>query len=253
MQVDLIVKYHYFWYNKAKGLILKNMKLAIIIPAYNEEKTIRDVLQSLPKKISGIDTIVSIVINDGSNDNTALIAKEYCDYLVNHVVNLGVGAATITGLEVVKKIDADIAVTIDADDQHNPNDILKLVKPIIKNDKDVVIGTRMLNSKGMPVLKVFGNWVMNMITYLVFHKWSTDSQSGLKSFSKKSIKKMSLHSMGYEICSEIIGEVQRNNLKYLEVPIEVKYSDYSNMKGQNWLNGVNILTKILAIKLVNKK
>ncbi len=229
------------------------MKLAIIIPAYNEEKTIKSVLQSLPKKITGVDKIVSIVVNDGSGDNTSLIAKEHCDYLVNHAVNLGVGAATITGLAVVKKIGADIVVTIDADDQHNPDDILKLVRPIIDKDKDVVIGTRMLNSKGMPPLKVFGNWTMNMITYLVFHKWSTDSQSGLKAFNKRAIKKMSLHSMGYEICSEIIGEVQRNKLKYLEVPIEVKYSDYSKVKGQNWLNGINILTKILAIKLVNKK
>jgi len=228
------------------------MKLVIVIPSYNEDAAIADVLKSLPKKIDGVDEIISLVVNDGSNDGTCDIAKQYANYVISHVVNLGVGAATITGFEAAKKLRADIIITIDADGQHNPKDIQKLIAPILGKRADVCIGTRMLNPESMPSLKIFGNWLMNFITFLVFQKWSTDSQSGMKVFNRKAIKKMRFHSMGYEICSEIIGEITRNKLRLIEVPIETRYSAYSKVKGQNWLNGINILTRILTIKLANK-
>ena len=209
------------------------MKLAIVIPAYNEGGAIEDVLTSLPKKIAGIDKIISIVIDDGSSDNTYSLAKKNATYAIKHVVNMGVGAATTTGFEAAKKLKTDIVVTIDADGQHNPEDIARLTKPIIEGKADVVIGTRMLNSKGMPALKVFGNWCMNLLTFLVYHKWSTDSQSGMRAYSKKALSKISLHSIGFEVCSEIIGEAKRTKLKLAEVPIKVIYSEYSKVKGQN--------------------
>jgi glycosyltransferase involved in cell wall biosynthesis len=231
----------------------QRIKLAIIIPAYNEGTMISQVLASLPTKIDGISKIISIVVDDGSDDNTAENAKKHADLVIKHIINLGVGAATITGFEAAKKLGADIIVTMDADGQHSPKDVKKLIKPILDQKVDVVIGTRMLNTNGMPILKIIGNWLMNFVTFLVFHQWSTDSQSGMKAFDRKAIKKMHFHSMGYEICSEILGEIKRNNLKLIEVPIEVKYSDYSKVKGQNWLNGVNIFTRILTIKLASKK
>lgn len=229
------------------------MKLAIVIPAYNEEKTIEDVLLSLPRTIRGIDEIISIVVDDGSTDKTYTIANEYATYTVNHVVNLGVGAATTTGLEAAKKLKADVVVTIDADGQHNPSDIAKIIQPILDKKANVVIGTRMLNTKGMPALKVFGNWFMNFLTFLVFHKWSSDSQSGMKAFDNKSLKKIKLDSMEYEVCSEMIGEIKRNKLKLVEITIEVIYTYYSQAKGQNWINGINVFTKMLVIKIIGKR
>lgn len=229
------------------------MKLAIVIPAYNEAGSISKVLKSIPKKIDGIDEVVSIVVDDGSTDDTYNLAKKSTKYVINHVVNLGVGAATTTGLEAAKKLKADFIVTIDGDGQHNPSDIKKILKPLINNEADVVIGTRMLNTKGMPGVKIFGNWAMNFITFLVFHKWSSDSQSGMKAFNKKFLQKVNFQSLGYEICSEIIGEVKRNKFSLKEVPIEVIYTKYSKAKGQNILNAINIFTKILTIKLTTKK
>jgi glycosyltransferase involved in cell wall biosynthesis len=169
------------------------------------------------------------------------------------MVNLGVGAATTTGIEVAKKLNMDIVVTIDADGQHNPKDIEKLLQPILRGKADVVIGTRMLNTKGMPTLKIFGNWMMNIITLLIFHKWSTDSQSGMKAFNKKALSKMYFQAMGYEICSEIIGEIQRNKLRFKEIPIEAIYSDYSKLKGQNFINAINIMTRSITIKISRRK
>ncbi|MDO8513864.1 MAG: glycosyltransferase family 2 protein [bacterium] len=229
------------------------MKLAIVIPAHNEEKVIGAVLKSLPKKIKGIDEIVSIVVDDGSEDRTYEVAKQYADRAIKLVLNMGVGAATITGLEVAKKEKADIIVTMDADGQHRVKDIQHLIKPILSDSKDVVIGSRMKNHNGMPFVKVFGNWTMNVITFIVFRKWTSDSQSGMKAFSKSALKKMKLHSVGYEICSEIVGEIRRNKLAFTEVPIEVVYTDYSRAKGQDILNAVNILTKSIAIRIGRQK
>lgn len=229
------------------------MKLAIVIPAYNEESAIKDVLLSLPKKIQDIEEIISIVVDDGSMDKTYEIANDYASYAIRHAINLGVGAATTTGLEAAKKLKSDIVVTIDADGQHNPKDIKRIIQPILERRADVIIGTRMIDSKGMPPLKIFGNWFMNFLTFLVFHKWSSDSQSGMKAFNSKALKKITLHSMGYEVCSEMIYEIKRNKLKLVEIPIEVIYTDYSKIKGQNWINGINVLTKMLVIKIIGKR
>lgn len=229
------------------------MKLAIIIPAFNEETVIGDVLKDLPKKIEGIDEIISIIIDDGSADNTYKIATKYADKAIRHLVNLGVGAATTTGFEAAKKINSDIIVTLDADGQHNPGDINRLIEPILNKRADVVIGTRMIDSKGMPAMKIYGNWFMNFLTFLIFHKWTTDSQSGMRAFNKKAIGKMCFHSMGYEICSETIGEIERHNLVLTEVPIKAIYSEYSRKTGQLWINGINILTRLIGIKMARKK
>lgn len=229
------------------------MKLAIIIPAYNEEAVIVDVIAKLPKKLDNIDEIVSIVIDDGSTDHTYEAAKKKADFVLKHVVNLGQGAAMSTGFKLAKKLKCDIVITIDGDGQHNPKDIKNLIKPILDDRADVVNGSRMYDTSGMPTFKIFGNRVMNFITFIVFHKWVTDSQSGLRAFSKKALGKIKIYSMGHEVCSEMIGEVKRNKLKMIEIPVETIYTAHSIGKGQIWLNGINIFTRIIAIKLTSKK
>jgi len=229
------------------------MKLAIIIPAYNEEKTLKSVLLSLPKKIDGFSKVVSIVVNDGSEDKTWSIANSYANYVLTHVINMGVGSATITGIEGAKMLNVDAAITIDADGQHHPKDILKLLKPISKQKADIVIGTRSFLKKDMPIIKIIGNWLMNLLTLIIFQKWVSDSQSGMKAFSKKALDKMKLDSIGYEICSEIIGEAKSRKLKVVEVPIKTIYTEYSKAKGQSIVNAINIFTKLLTIKISNKK
>lgn len=229
------------------------MKLAIIIPAFNEEGSIEKVLTKLPKKIKGISEIIPIVIDDGSSDNTYAIAKRLIPYVIHHVINLGVGAASTTGFQAAKKINSDVAVTLDGDGQHSPKDIENLIKPIIDNKADVVIGTRMTNTQNMPFIKIFGNWAMNIMTAVIMHAWSTDTQSGMRAFSKKALNKMEFHSVGYEISSEIIGEAKRSKMRLIEIPIETIYTDYSKAKGQSIINAVNIFTKLITIKLSGKK
>jgi glycosyltransferase involved in cell wall biosynthesis len=224
------------------------MKLAIIMPAYNEAKVLASVIRSLPKKLEGIDDIVSIVVDDGSSDKTYSIAKKSADYAVRNLVNMGVGTATKLGIETAKKIKADIIVTMDSDGQHASSDIEKLIQPVLRNNADIAIGSRMDHRKEMPGIKLIGNWMMNLLTFLVFHKWVSDSQSGMKAMSKKALNKMQIESIGYEICSEIIGEAKYHKLRIVEVPIRTIYTDYSKVKGQNIFNAVNIFTRMLSLR-----
>lgn len=222
------------------------MKLAIIIPALNEASVIKKVIQGIPPKITGIKEIVIFVIDDGSNDMTGEIAQKAGAEVLTHIINQGTGAATITGLTAAKDIDTDVALTLDGDGQHDPKEISQMIQLILKQKYDVVLGTRVMDRKKMPLLKIVGNNIMNWLTYVLYEIWVKDSQSGFKAFSKNALKKMKLTSSGYEICSEIVGEIKRNNLKYFEMPIKTIYTDYSQKRGQFSLNGVNIIIRLIV-------
>lgn len=225
------------------------MHLAVVIPVYNEGKVIKNVIESLPKKLEGIDKITVLAVNDGSTDDSAEEISKTGSTLISHHTNLGAGCATATGLEAARRIKADIAVTFDGDGQHDPSDIERVIKPIQKEKFDLVIGTRLVNSKGMPFIKKIGNWGLNLVTYILSGKWTSDSQSGFKAFSARALKKMDLDSAGYEFCSEIILVATRKRLKIYEVPIKVRYTRYSRRKGQSIFNGVNIVVKLILKKI----
>ena len=224
------------------------MKLAIVIPAYNEGKVIRRVVEGLPRKIAGVKKIVIFVVDDGSVDQTAREAKKTRALLVSHPVNLGVGAASVTGLEAARRSGADLAITFDGDGQHDPQDIARVAKPILSGRADLVIGSRLKKPRGMPAIKKIGNWGLNFFTYLLSGRLTSDSQSGFKGFSKRALKLLKLDTLGYEFCSETIIDAAAENLKIKEVPIRVIYSSYSKGKGQSILNGLNIVTKLIIHK-----
>lgn len=227
------------------------MKLAIVIPVYNEEKIIKSVIDSLPKEIKGVDKIVVLAVNDGSTDNSSKEIAKTGAKLINHPINLGAGAATVTGLEAAAKVGADLAVTIDGDGQHDSADIKRLIKPVLADKADLVIGTRLKQAKGMPIIKQIGNWGLNVITYALSRMWTTDSQSGFKCFSRKAMDTMDIQALGYEFCSEIIIEAKRKKMRVVEIPTRAIYSNYSKKKGQSIFNGMNIIIKLLVKKITN--
>jgi glycosyltransferase involved in cell wall biosynthesis len=226
------------------------MKLLILIPAYNEETTIAKVIKAIPKKIAGVSEKKIFLIDDGSIDQTGAIAQKAGAKVLTHLINQGVGTATITGFEAAKIYGADVVVTLDGDGQHDPKEISKIVNLILKKKYDVVIGSRLLDRSKMPVYKSFGNFLMNWMTYALYGLWVRDSQSGFKGFSKKAVQKLNLTSHGYEICSEIIGEIHRLKLKFTEMPIKTIYTTYSKKRGQYPLNAVNIVLKLIIKSIV---
>jgi len=223
--------------------------LSIIIPVFNEEKVIKGVIESLPKKIDGVGKITILAINDGSTDNSAQQIKLTRARLVNLPINLGYGGASIAGLEAVKKLKSDITVTFDGDGQHSPKDIQKIIDPIIAGKADIVIGTRFRSSENIPVLKRAGIKIMNILTFFITGSYVSDSQCGLKAFSAKALNKMNLELSGMEFASEIILEAKRKRLKISEVPVRIVYTNYSMKKGQSIFNGINITLKLIYKKI----
>src|SRR5881628_2267037 len=223
----------------------KRNLVTVVIPAHNEAAAIGDVISRIPKNIEGM-RVVAIVVDDGSTDNTGQIARDFGAQVLRHVTNLGVGAATVTGLKAAQALDADVIVTMDADGQHDPEQIERLVRCLLEGPFDVVIGSRILSRQGMPLTRVLANLLLNALTYVAYRKIVSDSQSGFKVFSQAAANAIDLRSSGYEICSEIIGEIYRKDLSYKSVPIKPVYTEYSRAKGQHFLNGVNLILGLLT-------
>lgn len=225
------------------------MRLIIVIPAYNEAEVLGSVLKKIPRKLKGIRNLQTVVVNDGSNDQTAEIAKKNKAKVISHLINLGVGAATITGIEYARMQNADVVVTLDADGQHSPKDIAAVVAPIVAGDADLVIGSRVRcvgDDCNMPWIKRVGNFIMNGVTFVFYRKWISDTQSGFKALSKKALQEIKLSLSGYEICSEIIGEAARARLEITEIPVQAIYTEYSKQKGQSIFNSINILIRLIS-------
>lgn len=221
------------------------MKLLIIIPAYNESAQINRVLKNLPKKIDSISKINIVVVDDGSTDETVRKIKSKKIKIIRHLINRGAGAATRTGIEYAKKTKTDIAVTFDADGQHNPQDIVKLLKPIVKDKADLAIGSRLKRPQKMPFDRFILNWIANFITLILFGVFTTDSQSGLRAFSKKAISLIDFKNDRMEFSSEILWEARRNNLRVVEIPTAAIYTVYSRQKGQKNTNAFSVFLKYL--------
>jgi glycosyltransferase involved in cell wall biosynthesis len=225
-------------------------KLVIVMPAYNEAAVIGEVLGGLPAEVAGFSTVETIVVDDGSWDNTAEIAREAGAVVLRHVLNRGLGGALGTGLRAALLRGAEVIVTFDADGQHRPEDIEPLVGPILQGEADVVIGSRLLNLEGMPAIRVVINWTANMVTYLLFGIWTTDSQSGLRAFSRQAAERIRIRTNRMEVSSELLMEIRRHDLRLAEVPVASVYTDYSMRKGQTHLNGIDVLFRLLLRKLM---
>lgn len=229
------------------------MKLFIIVPAYNEEKVLNTVLEDLKKiKLKNIKKEI-VVINDGSTDKTEEITRKKKVTILTHPINRGLGGALGTGLEYARNKKADIVVTFDADGQHNHKDISRLIKPILTKEADFVIGSRLLKNSQMPLDRKLINFVANILNYILWSVWITDSQSGLRALSKKAIGKIEIKMNKMEVASEFFKEIKKNDLKVKEIPIKAIYTSYSREKGQKNTNAMNILVKLLLYRLADQK
>ena len=223
------------------------MKAIVIVPAFNEEQVIRKVLKELKINLKKILSEYEIlVVDDGSTDNTKKEALKEGVKVISHPINRGLGGALGTGLAYTKLKNSSLMVTFDSDGQHDPKDILRVISPILKNQADVVIGSRTLKGANkIPIDRRLIIWGSNLITKLFFSVSTSDSQSGFRAFSRKAIRKINIITQGMEVSTEFFTEVKRYNLRIVEVPIKVIYSDYSRTKGQSNLNALSVFARLL--------
>jgi glycosyltransferase involved in cell wall biosynthesis len=216
----------------------------VVLPAWNESPVLKDVLA----EIQGAGYSRIIVVDDGSHDQTFEISQAMPGVVaLQHRLNRGKGAATKTGIEAAKLLGAEIIVTLDADGQHNPDNIAHLILPIQNGRADVVLGSRLIRPRGMPWHKILANWIGNALTWYLYGLWVTDSQSGFRAYSKHAARLINTRSDRYDYESEVIREIYLHKLRYIEIPIEVRYTGYSMGKPerQSLVNGLRTFGRMI--------
>lgn len=215
----------------------------VVVPAKDEERYI-DILID---RLDHLGFVNIVVINDNSQDETALIARERENVVVlDHSINLGAGAATQTGIAYAVSNGANIIVTIDADLQHNPDDLIKLINVLRKDNCDLVIGSRFLQKNDIPNSRIFFNKIANVVSWFLTGTYLSDSQSGLKAFNHTLARHLDLKYDGFEFCMEIIKEAKSNKLKIKEIPVFVSYTPETMNKGQGLWSGIRIISKLMS-------
>ncbi|ODS40514.1 MAG: glycosyl transferase family 2 [Candidatus Altiarchaeales archaeon WOR_SM1_79] len=202
------------------------MKVVVTVPAYNEEANIGGVIKEIPRNIDGVDCVDVLVVDDGSTDSTVQTAEDAkADNIVCFKQNMGLSQAFKKGLETALEMDADIIVNIDADGQYNGREIPKLIKPILDDKADMVLGIRSIDELDhMPMQKKIGNKIATFVTRFVSGFPVSDAQTGFRAFSREAALKLNILSEHTYVQETIIQAVNKG-LKIVEVPIEFRRRD----------------------------
>ncbi len=216
------------------------MKVWIVMPAYNEGKSIGEVIDGLHAE--GWKDI--IVIDDGSKDNTAEVAKSKGATVVKHQKNSGLGAALRTGLAKARELDADVAVTFDSDGQHDPKHVKKVID--VLEGYDLVIGVRYFVDA--PFHKKIGNFWFNLVTRAM-GGYFTDSQSGMRALNRHALGAVQIKSNRYEVSSEIVIIAKQEKLKLKEILVPCLFTQYSKARGTTIASGIRIFIGLIKLRL----
>jgi glycosyltransferase involved in cell wall biosynthesis len=221
-------------------------EVALVIPVYNEGRVIRDVVNAALRKYSNI-----ICVNDGSTDDSLEQLLTTKAYIVDHPINMGQGAAIQTGVEFGRLMkDVKYFVTYDADGQHRLEDVDHMLKTLKNNDVDIVFGSRFTGAtEDMPVAKKLLLKAAVMFSNITSGLKLTDTHNGLRAFNRRVADELQITLPDMSHASEILEIVARKKYKYTEVPVTIRYTDYSRSKGQSMINAVNIALDTILRKV----
>lgn len=218
---------------------VENMTVTAIIPALNEEVSIGTVVLKTRKYVDSV-----VVIDDGSTDNTSEIAKLAGAEIIRHSKNRGKGEALKTGFSAARQNGTKIIVTIDADGQHDPGEIPKVIEPILSGEADMVIGSRYLNGNSIPIYRRIGQRILDRATNISGKINVTDTQSGFRAFALHTTPIFRFEKNGFSIESEMLVDAADAKLKIKEVDIGVRY-DVDCSTENPVIHGMKVLTNIL--------
>ena len=230
-------------------MVQKQMLVSIIIPVYNEELTVGNVIERVKTIMqqTGLKYEV-IVVDDYSADKSLMVAKKYGVRVYRLKMHLGKGYGLRAGFA---KAEGDVIVTIDSDGSHRPEELPRLLTPILQNQADLVIGSRYLNQKDVAARKLnaFGVQIFNFLIQMLTGVAVTDSQSGYRAMKRAVLKNQQLKSGGYEIESEMLVKTAKEDFRVVEVPISFEQRTYGRSGVDPVNDGFKILLSILIAYL----
>ena len=220
-------------------------KYWFVFQAFNEAKTITEIVEKAKKYAAEV-----VVYDDGSIDNTSEVARASGAMVLSSSRNKGYGVAIRALFQIAREKNADVMVTLDSDGQHDPDQIPALLEPILKEDFDIVIGSRFLAPQGTGIYKIpsyrtFGIRTITRFTRAVSYNGITDAQSGFRAYNKNSISKINLFEDGMAVSTEILMRAKEKNLSIKEAPITISY-DVSDPSTHNpFFHGVGVLYSVI--------
>ncbi len=220
-------------------------KIIACLPAFNEEKTIANIIKRLRNYVNDV-----VVYDDGSSDMTSNIAKNSGAFLIRNSKNKGKGVAFSVLFKEAKRMGADIVVTLDADGQHDPDDIPNLIKPILSDGFDVVVGSRFLINNSIPKHKIIGNYILNLLTNMLSGSNFTDTQSGFRAYNKRALELIRIKERDIGVDSQIIMDAVKMGLKLKEVPIRVYYDGLDTSTYNPIKHTMKVIKTIIKYKFV---
>lgn len=229
------------------ALSMDKGNIHIVIPVYNHGEKLGEVVQSLTSE--GYKNI--ILVNDGSENAQFPACLPLGITYIEHRVNLGQGAALQTGFTQALKDGAGIIVSFDADGQHVASDLEILISPLITGEADVTLGSRFLAAyqNPMPPVKIILLKTARLINYLFTGMMLSDAHNGLRAMNKQAVEKIRITENRMAHATEILFEIKKYGLVVKEVPVKVRYTDYSRSHGQSPWNSIKIFFDILFYKL----
>lgn len=223
-------------------------KILVCIPAFNECEAISEIVKRASKHAAEV-----LVCDDGSQDGTDRLAEAAGAIVIRHTKNQGYGATIKTLFEAAKGKDPDVMVTLDSDGQHDPDQIPQVVKPILYDGFDIVVGSRYLTDhdrQQIPVLRGVGIKVITTLARRISYGNITDAQSGFRAYSRKALQKIRLFEKGMPVSTEILIKAKQENLIIREVPVTVSYNMKNTSTHNSVSHGMSIVYSLMQFVII---
>ena len=219
----------------------------VVIPSYNEGETLRRTVESLLP--CGYEIVV---VDDGSREDPHGMLADLPIHYLRHPINLGQGAALQTGMDYAKAQGAEAVIHFDADGQHDKNDIPQFLAAL-ETGVDVVIGSRFLRESDLAHVPKGKRLVLRcarVVNGVFTGMWLTDAHNGFRALGRKALEAIDLTENRMAHATEIMSQIRAAKLTVKEVPVTIRYTDYSQAKGQKWTNSLNILIDLILNKIM---
>ncbi len=226
---------------------IADKKIIVLIPTYNDVSTIRQVVMELLQQTP----FLVMVVDDGSDELLRSQLQGLRVIYLRHRVNLGQGAALQTGFAYVRRLQADLVITFDADGQHSVSDMAALIQPLLNGEADVTLGSRFIlaSKSNVPFSRKAVLTTARFINYLLSGILLSDAHNGLRAFNKQALEKVNLKENRMAHASEILFEIGRHKLRYCEIPVSIRYTKDSLKKGQKSRDSIKVLFDLFLHKL----